>query len=197
MTRLEENLVSTKWLAAQLGAPDLRILDCTVFLYPPGEHSEGFGIESGRGRWIEEHIPGAGFADLTKDLSDQSARLPFMAPPPEQFAEAMSRYGAGEGTRVVCYDRGGSIRTARPHHREHERPGSGCRRSRDGRLPPLRRPAARVRDGRRSRAVTYCGGGIAASSAALLTLLGHDDVAVYDGSLSEWAADPSLPMAVG
>jgi thiosulfate/3-mercaptopyruvate sulfurtransferase len=45
------------------------------------------------------------------------------------------------------------------------------------------------------RIVTYCGGGIAAASAALaLTLLGETSVAVYDGSLHEWAADPSLPL---
>jgi thiosulfate/3-mercaptopyruvate sulfurtransferase len=48
------------------------------------------------------------------------------------------------------------------------------------------------------RVITYCGGGIAASSDAfVLTLLGHDDVAVYDASLSEWAADASLPMETG
>jgi thiosulfate/3-mercaptopyruvate sulfurtransferase len=49
--------------------------------------------------------------------------------------------------------------------------------------------------GRGQRVITYCGGGIAASSDAfVLHLLGHDDVAVYDSSLNEWAADPSLPM---
>jgi thiosulfate/3-mercaptopyruvate sulfurtransferase len=43
--------------------------------------------------------------------------------------------------------------------------------------------------------VTYCGGGIAATSVALsLALLGYDNVKVYDNSLTEWAADPSLPM---
>ena len=45
------------------------------------------------------------------------------------------------------------------------------------------------------RAITYCGAGIAASSDALaLTLLGHTEVAVYDGSLAEWTSDPDLPM---
>ena len=44
------------------------------------------------------------------------------------------------------------------------------------------------------RVVTYCGSGIAASSIAFsLALLGHDDVAVYDGSLSEWTTDWHLP----
>jgi thiosulfate/3-mercaptopyruvate sulfurtransferase len=48
------------------------------------------------------------------------------------------------------------------------------------------------------RVITYCGGGIAATSDAFaLTLLGHQDVAVYDASLSEWAHDESLPMEVG
>jgi thiosulfate/3-mercaptopyruvate sulfurtransferase len=48
------------------------------------------------------------------------------------------------------------------------------------------------------RVITYCGGGIAASSDAfVLSLLGVKDVAVYDGSLSEWAADPSLPLVSG
>lgn len=48
------------------------------------------------------------------------------------------------------------------------------------------------------RVITYCGGGIAATSDALvLTLLGHDNVAVYDGSMSEWAKDETLPMEVG
>lgn len=45
------------------------------------------------------------------------------------------------------------------------------------------------------RVITYCGGGIAASSAAMiLTMLGHRNVQLYDASLAEWAADSSLPM---
>jgi len=46
--------------------------------------------------------------------------------------------------------------------------------------------------------VTYCGAGIAASLGALaLTILGNDRVAVYDGSLQEWSADPALPLVTG
>jgi thiosulfate/3-mercaptopyruvate sulfurtransferase len=46
--------------------------------------------------------------------------------------------------------------------------------------------------------ITYCGGGIAATSVALaLAMLGYDRVKVYDNSLTEWAADPLLPMETG
>lgn len=49
-----------------------------------------------------------------------------------------------------------------------------------------------------SRVITYCGGGVAASSDALvLHLLGHREVAVYDGGLMEWCADRDLPLELG
>ncbi len=45
--------------------------------------------------------------------------------------------------------------------------------------------------------IAYCGGGIAATSVALaLDMLGHKNVKVYDASLTEWAADHTLPMDV-
>ena len=48
---------------------------------------------------------------------------------------------------------------------------------------------------RKPKIITYCGGGIAATSVALaLEMLGHNNIKVYDASLTEWAADPGLPM---
>ncbi|WP_433829806.1 TIGR03618 family F420-dependent PPOX class oxidoreductase [Actinoplanes sp. CA-015351] len=44
----------------------------------------------------------------------------------------------------------------------------------------------------------YCGGGISATTLGLaLRELGRDDVALYDGSLEEWSADPALPIERG
>jgi thiosulfate/3-mercaptopyruvate sulfurtransferase len=48
------------------------------------------------------------------------------------------------------------------------------------------------------RVVAYCGGGISATlDAFALTLLGADDVAVYDGSMAEWISDPARPLDRG
>jgi len=49
----------------------------------------------------------------------------------------------------------------------------------------------------KKRVITYCGGGIAASSDAfVLHMLGHQNVAVYDGGLMEWCKDRSLPLVI-
>lgn len=49
-----------------------------------------------------------------------------------------------------------------------------------------------------TRVITYCGGGIVASTDAfVLTRLGFTNVAVYTASLEEWTADPANPMVVG
>lgn len=43
--------------------------------------------------------------------------------------------------------------------------------------------------------VCYCGGGISATiDLFLLHQLGYDHLTLYDGSMGEWAKDPSLPI---
>ena len=281
-------LVETEWLAQHLDDPGVRVLECTVYLHPKPD--SGFRAESGRAKWAESHIPGAGFADLTGELSDNTGPLLYMMPPAAQFADAMGRNGVGDGVRVILYDRQVNMWAARvwwmlrafgfenaavlnggwkkwtlegrpvaaddgvrPSRRfiakpqpeliadkqavlagvgdratclinaltdEQHRGTGGVAYGRPGRIAGSTNVAARdlvdlkthaylPADELRAkfaasgaldagRVITYCGGGIAASSDAfVLTLLGKDDVAVYDASLSEWAADPSLPMETG
>ena len=66
-----------------------------------------------------------------------------------------------------------------------------------GRYRPHDELAAIFDGDRNARTITYCGGGIAASSNAfIMTRLGFTDVAVYTASLQEWVADPANPMVV-
>jgi thiosulfate/3-mercaptopyruvate sulfurtransferase len=53
-------------------------------------------------------------------------------------------------------------------------------------------------EGNRSqRHITYCGGGVVATATAFnLHRLGFKDVAVYMGSLQEWAPNPENPMTI-
>jgi thiosulfate/3-mercaptopyruvate sulfurtransferase len=81
----------------------------------------------------------------------------------------------------------GSINIAAVQHLNPTTPSSPPRSCR------VVRPALSSR-----QVITYCGGGIAATSVAfVLAMLGYDQVKVYDNSLTEWAADAGLPMQTG
>ena len=48
------------------------------------------------------------------------------------------------------------------------------------------------------RVICYCGGGISATlDLFLLHQLGYENLTLYDGSMGEWAKDPSLPIETG
>jgi thiosulfate/3-mercaptopyruvate sulfurtransferase len=94
-------LVSTAWLQAHLGDPDVRILDCTTYMTPqPVGPSR---IESGRADWAKGHIPGAQHVDMVEDLSDPHGRFPYTLPSDMRIASLMSRLGIDNGHRVVLY----------------------------------------------------------------------------------------------
>jgi thiosulfate/3-mercaptopyruvate sulfurtransferase len=106
MTTLPGPLVSPTWLAEHLDAGDLRVLEATVHLDRDG-HS--YTPRSGRPEWEHSHILGSAFADLVQDLSEPHASLHFTFPSPERFATTMSALGVQDGTRVVIYDRNGTM----------------------------------------------------------------------------------------
>lgn len=95
-------LVSTEWLAGELGASDLHVVDATMFL--PG------GGRDARAEFGFEHIPGAVFMDL-EEVRDTGSGLPNTLPSAEKFASRMQSIGIGDGGRIVVYDNS-PLRTA-------------------------------------------------------------------------------------
>lgn len=96
-----EFLIECDALERQLGDANLRVLDCTTHLIPDPKVT--YQVVPGRADFEKGHIPGAQFVDLQGDLSDKRHRFRFMLPLAQDFAAAMSRFGVGEGTRVVLY----------------------------------------------------------------------------------------------
>ena len=97
-----ESLVSTQWLAGQLGEPGLTILDASWFMPASGRN--------GREEFLRAHIPGARFLDIDA-VSDSSNPAPHMLPGADDFARAMEEIGVSSDDRVVVYDNS-PIRTA-------------------------------------------------------------------------------------
>ena len=90
-----DSLVSTEWLAAHLGEPDLRVVDASWFMPASGR--------KGSEEFRDAHIPGAVFLDID-ELSDRSNPAPHMLPSPADFGAAMGRLGIGRDDRIVVYD---------------------------------------------------------------------------------------------
>ncbi|MBX3560227.1 MAG: 3-mercaptopyruvate sulfurtransferase [Sphingomonas sp.] len=88
-------LVSTDRLAAESGAPDLRVLDASFFL--PGSGRDA------RAEYEAAHIPGAMFFDIDA-IADPDSPLPHMLPPAHLFASRARALGLGDGDRIVVYD---------------------------------------------------------------------------------------------
>lgn len=88
-------LVTTDWLAQQLGASDLRIVDASWHLPAANRNA--------RAEFEAAHIPGAVFFDID-EIADTSNSLPHMLPSPEKFASRMQALGLGDGSRIVVYD---------------------------------------------------------------------------------------------
>ena len=90
-----DSLVSTDWLAAHLGDPDIVVLDATRHL--PGverDPQEDFHAA---------HIPGARFLDLAS-LTDRDSSVPGALPRGEHLAESLGALGVTAQSWIVLYD---------------------------------------------------------------------------------------------
>jgi thiosulfate/3-mercaptopyruvate sulfurtransferase len=90
-----DSLVSTQWLADEIGTSDLRIVDASMHLPDAGRDAAG--------DYAAAHIPGAVFLNLA-DLTDSASGIENTAPSAEKFASRMQALGLGDGSRVVVYD---------------------------------------------------------------------------------------------
>ena len=97
-----DDLVTTDWLARNLDAPDLAVVDSSAFLPTDGRDP---AVE-----FLEAHIPGARFLDISK-VADRSNPAPHMLPSAADFGRAMGELGVGRDDRIVVYDNS-PLRTA-------------------------------------------------------------------------------------
>ncbi|OYX65332.1 MAG: 3-mercaptopyruvate sulfurtransferase [Sphingomonadales bacterium 32-64-17] len=88
-------LVSTQWLADNLGAPELVVLDASAHLPDAGRDPKA--------EFAAAHIPGARFLDLAS-LVDPASPVPAALPDPTTFAQRMASLGVRETDHVVLYD---------------------------------------------------------------------------------------------
>ena len=98
------NLVSTEWLENHLDDEDICILDCSWHL-PNAQRSAKLEFETA-------HIPNALFFDLDA-ISDSETKLPHMLPTDEKFADEVSKLGASNSKKIICYDSVGLFSAAR------------------------------------------------------------------------------------
>jgi thiosulfate/3-mercaptopyruvate sulfurtransferase len=97
-------LVSTEWLAEQLGKSNVKVVDASFKM--PGV------LPLPKDDYLARHIPGAVFFDVDA-VSDHSNPLPHMFPSPVQFGRDVGALGIGNDDTVVIYDSGGWVAAPR------------------------------------------------------------------------------------
>jgi thiosulfate/3-mercaptopyruvate sulfurtransferase len=88
-------LVTTDWLAAQLGRPELSVVDGSFYLPTLKRDAKA--------EYLAGHIPGAVFFDIDA-IADHSTDLPHMLPGAKQFSEDVGNLGVGKDDTIVVYD---------------------------------------------------------------------------------------------
>ena len=95
MTQLTSSLVSCQWLAANLAAPGLVVLDAS--------HHLPAAARDAASEFTAAHVPGARFLGLAS-LFDPASPVPYAFPTPAQLAERLASLGVGPDDGIVVYD---------------------------------------------------------------------------------------------
>jgi thiosulfate/3-mercaptopyruvate sulfurtransferase len=104
VTKTNDPLVSTEWLAEHLKDANVKLLDATFKL--PGV------LPLPKDDYLSAHIPGAVYFDVDA-VSDHSNPLPHMFPSAEQFGRDVGALGVSDADTVVIYDAGGWVAAPR------------------------------------------------------------------------------------
>lgn len=99
-------LVTAEWLARNIEAPDVRVIDATWFA--PFLNR----AQTGHQAYLEGHIPGAVFFDIDA-VAAPNAPFPHTMPEPHVFSARVRKLGLGDGNRLVVYDRNEFFASAR------------------------------------------------------------------------------------
>ena len=91
-------LVTTEWLAARLGQPDVTIVDGSFYL--PALKRDA------KAEYLAGHIPGAVLFDIDA-VADHSTELPHMLPGATQLSREAGALGIGRDDTIVVYDGAG------------------------------------------------------------------------------------------
>lgn len=100
------NIIVKEWLLKNINDPYVRIVDCSFSLADP---------KKGRQEYEKNHIPGACYFDLEKDLSGEVSEHGGRHPLPniEKFIHKLEQAGIDENTTVISYDQGEGAFAAR------------------------------------------------------------------------------------
>jgi thiosulfate/3-mercaptopyruvate sulfurtransferase len=90
-----DDLVSTDWLAQNLGQADVVVIDASWHMPATGRKA--------REEYLASHIPGARFLDIDL-VADTANPAPHMLPNPQEFGRSMEELGIGRNDRIVVYD---------------------------------------------------------------------------------------------
>jgi len=94
----EGPLVTSDWLAANLGNPNVRVLDVR------GRHPSSALPHAKHAEYAAGHIPGAAFVDWERDFVNVADPVPVQIAGPGGFAARAGGLGIADGDLVVSYD---------------------------------------------------------------------------------------------